>query len=329
MVLQVAAFISRRWCVPPDLCRVDLEPLQGGLESTVAWARVSGAEGDARIPTQFVIKELPPGLEREADVYETLWQHLDRPPAVRVIGREVAAQKTWLYLEHAQPSSPWPWSDTQVAGAVCRSLARLHESHVPHETFAWDYEAQLARSAQSTLDLARAARSPSGRRFWRRCGDLRRVVAALPRIRDRLLSGATSIIHGDMHPGNVILRGGAASDVVFIDWARARIGSPLEDVAAWLHSLGCWEPEARRRHDTLMRIYLDARRTSQPFGSDVRTDYWFASASNGLAGAIRYHLAVLSDPETSEAARYDSRRALNAWERVIRRAAVLISTWDR
>jgi hypothetical protein len=128
-----------------------------------------------------------------------------------------------------------------------------------------------------------------------------------------------------MHPGNVILRVGDDPDVLLIDWARARIGSPIEDVASWLHSLGCWEPEARRRHDTLMRIYLDARQDRRGFVSDLRVDYWFASASNGLSGAIRYHLAVLSDTATTDAARYDSARALGAWQRVIRRAAALLS----
>lgn len=323
---QVADFISRRWCVPADLCRVEVQLLHGGLESTVARARISRPEGHDRIPSQFVIKRLPHGSEREADVYEVLWKHLDRPPAVRVIGRHVSARSTYLYLEEAQPFNVWPWSDMQLAGGVCRTLARLHESPaLPRETFTWDYESALARSAQSTLELATHACDVTGRRWWRRLGDLRRVVTALPRIRKRLLSVSTTVIHGDVHPGNVILRG-SDSEVVLIDWARARLGSPLEDVASWLHSLGCWEPQARCRHDTLMRVYLDARGKPQPFAGDVRTDYSLASASNGLSGAIRYHLAVLTDPSSSEAARYDSDRALIAWRRVIRRAAALLTT---
>ncbi len=301
--------------------------LPGGLESAVARARISRPAGHPVIPPQLVVKQLPAGFEREADVYELLWRHFDSPPAVRLFGREIAPQGTYLYLEDAEASATWPWADTQRSGAVCRALARLHdEGTLPHETFSWDYETDLARSAQSTLDLATAARETSGSRCWRRLGDLRRVVTALPRIRRRLLSGETTVIHGDMHPGNVILRAGADPEVALIDWARARVGSPLEDVASWLHSLGCWEPEARRRHDTLMRIYLDARRKRRPFASDVRVDYWFASASNGLSGAIRYHLAVLSDATSSEAARYDSGRALIAWQRVARRAAALLNT---
>jgi hypothetical protein len=75
-----------------------------------------------------------------------------------------------------------------------------------------------------------------------------------------------------------------------------------------------------------MRVYLDARHAPQPFAADVRSDYWLASASNGLSGAIRYHLATLSDTESSEGARSHSRRALLAWTRVIRRAAAILST---
>lgn len=327
MVSQVTAFISRRWHVPRELLRVDVQALHGGLESAVARARISRPDGHSAIPPQLVIKQLPAGFEREGDVYELLWRHFDRPPAVRLLGREMVAPATYLYLEDAQPSASWPWSDARRAGAVCQALARLHDDGtLPHGAFSWDYETDLARSAQSTLELATDARDASGQRLWRRVGDLRRVVTALPRIRMRLLAGATTVIHGDIHPGNVILRAGADTEVVLIDWARARIGSPLEDVASWLHSLGCWEPEARRRHDTLMRIYLDARRSRRPFASDVRLDYWLASASNGLSGAIRYHLAVLSDPGSTGAAQYDSGRALFAWQRVVKRAAAFLST---
>ena len=321
----MTSFISRRWRVPEARLHVEVQPLRGGLESTVLLARVTLDEEQPSIPKRLVIKELAAGLEREADIYDLLWRHLERPPAVRVLGREIAGQATLLYLEEAQPCSTWPWSDPALAAAVCRALARLHDNPLPLHGFSWDYDALLARSAEATLALAAGARDAAGRRFWRRLGDLRRVVAALPAIRLRLLAGAPSVIHGDMHPGNVILRD-ADPRVVLIDWARARVGSPLEDIASWLHSLGCWEPQARRRHDTLMRAYLDTRTTACRFGADVRLQYWLASVSNGLSGAIRYHLGVLADPMSDASACTDSRRALAAWERVVRRGAALLST---
>lgn len=328
MTSRVTSFISRRWRVPDTLLRVEVEPLRGGLESAVALARIVVRDTPSSVPRQLVVKQLPAGFEREAHVYELLWRHLDAPPAVRMFGREDSAQATYLYLEEAQASSSWPWSDMARSGAVCRALARLHDNvDLPREAFSWNHESRLQASAESTLEIARNARDSSGRRYWRRVGDLGRVVAALPSIRRHLLSKDTAVIHGDMHPGNVVLRGESPTpDVVLIDWARARIGSPLEDVASWLHSLGCWEPEARRRHDTLMRAYLDARTLRRAFDSDVRIEYWLASVSNGLAGAIRYHLAVLSDPASTEDARYDSRRALSAWQRVVRQAAALLSS---
>jgi aminoglycoside phosphotransferase (APT) family kinase protein len=326
MTSQVTAFVSRRWCAPGEGCRVELEPVQGGLESTVLRARISPSTSERAVPSQLVIKQLPAGSTREADVYAVLWRHLERPPAVRVMGQDVSTHATHLYLEHAHPWCSWPWSDARRAAGVCRVLARFHDDErLPRDAFAWDYEQSLARSAQQTLAAAQEARDSGGRRWWRRTGDLRRVVTALPCLRGHLLSGEQTVIHGDVHPGNVILRGPADTDVVLLDWARARLGSPLEDVASWLHSLGCWEPEARRRHDTLLRVYLEARRTHRALSADVRRDCWLASASNGLAGAIRYHLAVLSDEGRAPADRADSKQALAAWARVIKRTAALLT----
>jgi aminoglycoside phosphotransferase (APT) family kinase protein len=203
----------------------------------------------------------------------------------------------------------------------------LHDSKQLHQQILidWDYESDLARSAQETLDVARNARDKTGVRHWRRFGDLRRVVTALPALRSALLQTST-FIHGDVHPGNIILRPGERIDVAFIDWARARLGSPLEDLASWLHSLGCWEPEARRRHDTLLRAYLEARSPQQTITTELRRKYWYACASNGVSGAIRYHLSVVDDAASSNEMKGNSAQALRAWERVIRRVAALLAT---
>jgi Ser/Thr protein kinase RdoA (MazF antagonist) len=243
-----------------------------------------------------------------------------------MFGRGVSGGTTQLYLEQARAFCPWPWPDTALAARVCRQLAQLHDvPELPRTAFSWNYEDALLRSAEDTLTFAAGARDPEGRRVWRRLGDLRRVVGALPDLRRQLLSAGTTVIHGDIHPGNVILRAsGSGIDVVLIDWARARAGSPLEDVASWLHSLGCWEPQARRRHDTLLRAYLDARAAPPAFDATVRVNYGLAAVSNGLSGAIRYHLSVLATAGTSEPKRRDSHRALAAWTRVVRHAAVLV-----
>jgi Ser/Thr protein kinase RdoA (MazF antagonist) len=149
-----------------------------------------------------------------------------------------------------------------------------------------------------------------------------RLVAALPEIRRVLLASAphAAWIHGDMHPGNVILRRGAAgAEPVLLDWARARPGSPLEDVSAWVQSLGHWEPQARRFHDTLVRAYLAARGLEPRLDRQFRRLYWLAVACNALAGALRYHVDTLGQARTP-AQRATALTLTRKWLRVIRRA---------
>jgi len=322
----ITAFVAERWSVAERSLDVEVVPLHGGLESAVARARITHADGHASIPETIVVKQLERGLEREADVYGWLWRNFDVPPAVRVLGHGRHGETTLLFLEDAGPTASWPWADVEVAAGVCRALSRLHDSRVAPIACSWDYEREVAKSAALTLRTALHARDTAGRRYWTRLGDLRHVVAKLPQIRAELLADRTTLIHGDVHPGNVCVGvGEPPATPLLIDWGRARVGSPLEDVASWLHSLGCWEPEARRRHDTLMRAYLDARAVPRPFDNALRREYWLALVSNGLSGAIRYHLAVLIDPASSGAMRHDSKVALTAWLRVVRRASALLA----
>lgn len=319
---RVTRFVAAQW-PPAGPLAVEVRPLRGGLESGVSVARLATPSCRPPVPSRFVVKELRGSQRREAEVYRLLWSRLPEPPAARTLGVESDADTAYLYLEMIRPLSSWPWSNSAASAEVCRELARLHDSTTLRSpVFDWGFEQELASSARETLALAGRARGAGQVRLWRRPGDLRRVVAALPAIRRGLLEPGVTIIHGDVHPGNVIVRSARrGSRVVLLDWGRARTGSPLEDVASWLHSVGCWEPQARRYHDTLLRAYLDSRRLPLPMGGDLRRQYWFASASNGLAGAIRYHLAVLSDRASTPRARRNSHRALCEWERVIRRAA--------
>lgn len=327
MKRDIEAFVCRRWAVPRRGLRVALEPVRGGLESVVARVTIAATRPPAGLPDRLVVKRLPDGGGREADVYGVLWRHVEQPPAARVLGVQTAGETRLLYLEDVRARATWPWAEQACAAAVCRELARFHEhAALPRGAFDWDYDAELRRSAGATLAAALDARYAGGSRIWRRFGDLKRVVSGLDLIRARLAGAGRVVIHGDVHPGNVILREGAAHQVALIDWGRARLGSPLEDVASWLHSLGCWEPQARRRHDSLLKAYLGSRQTPWALDAGLRELYWYASASNGLAGAIRYHLAVLGDRSASHGAIGDSRRALFQWERVVRRAAALLST---
>ena len=323
---QIEAFVSEHWQIPAEQLRVSVRSILGGLESAVGRARLRATQPHRAFPHRMIVKEMRGRAAREADVYEMLWRDLEHPPAARVFGCSSADDARYLFLEDVQSPNDWPWRDTAVSAAVCRALARLHDSTtLPSKVEFWDYEAELASSASETLAVAAASRTGNGTRVWRAYRELKRIVDALPKFRERLLSAGIALIHGDVHPGNVIIRPNDTDlAVTLIDWSRTRVGSPLEDVASWLHSLGCWEPEARRRHDTLLRAYLESRTSPTQITADLRKHYWFASASNGLAGAIRYHIAVLSDPASAEGMRSNSQQALHAWERVVRRAAALV-----
>jgi hypothetical protein len=330
MEAQVVQFLASRCPAFNAWERVVVTPLRGGLEAVIARATVHGLpRGHCDIPRRFIIKELRGTQRREAAVYDELWVKGAAPPAARVLGTTRSEDVDFLFLEDVRSLANWPWSDTDASMAVCRVLAKLHRAKLPRAAILsdWNYEEELRASAASTLAFAAAARGAAGGRIWQRFGDLKNVVAALPALRGGLLGEDLAFIHGDMHPGNVLVRRrGQTAQVVLIDWARARLGSPLEDLASWLHSLGCWEPDARRRHDTLLHAYLEERGEPRELNPQFRSRYWYASACNGLSGAIRYHLSVLSNLACSADLRCHSLRALAEWERVIRRVAAILAT---
>jgi aminoglycoside phosphotransferase (APT) family kinase protein len=331
MDTNAAALVAQQALALPARALLQVRPLRGGLQSAVARVLVT-APGPLpqQLPRTLVVKQLLGAHRREAEVYRLLWGSLPQPPAARVLAHSDTADACYLCLEDVRSISAWPWRDHAMAVAACETLARIHDvaglaDAVPPSSF----EQELRASAVETLALAAAAKLPGGR-LWRRLGDLRRVVAALERMRARLLESGSTLVHGDVHPGNVLVRaGGRPGRIVLIDWAASRIGSPLEDVASWLHSLGCWDADSRRRHDSLLAAYLRARQHPMRLDAAVRANYWLASASNGLAGAIRYHLSVLLDPASSGRARRASLRALDEWQRVMRRAAAVLAPTSR
>ncbi len=117
----------------------------------------------------------------------------------------------------------------------------------------WDYEAELGCIALETLTmLDRCRLKPDLAMLARQLPSLKRLVLARAEIRRELLAEKpfeVCPIHGDVHTGNALVRRQSGRhQPVLLDWGRARPGSPLEDVSSWLHSLGFFETEARRRH---------------------------------------------------------------------------------
>ena len=333
---RLAAFVRRRQEAGLGDLHLDVRPLRGGLQAAaVARVRARFVDGRGRRRSDvFVVKRLDGHAVREAAIYETLLAGVGAP-APRLLGVDgVGATTRYLYLEWVNPGRRWPWGHDEAAGAVLDQLAALHRSVPVAGSGAalaeWDYEAELVASARSTLSLLEAAAGDSGPigdvpGFRRGRSALRRVADALPAIRRELLAArpfGVALVHGDAHPGNALIRGrGPGSRAVLLDWARARRGSPLEDVSSWLQSLGYWELEARRRHDTLLRRYLKARAFPAELSRAVRDAYWLAAACNVLAGALRYHLSVASGwGKPAATRRAGALRAARDCLRIVRRA---------
>jgi hypothetical protein len=310
--------------------RTDLKPLRGGIEAAhvaLATVRYRDAAGRQRV-LRYVRKQLNGRGLREAAVH----QRLAAKYAARMSPRFFAVEPhspdvVILCIEAIRRTRSWPWGDPSCGGLVLRRVAELHAGS-PGAAAAlppWDYDGEVALSAEATLTAVACCRAdPDLAVLATHVAPLRRIVLALPRLRRELLSEhpfGSVPIHGDLHTGNVLLRrNGAGEEPVLLDWGRARIGSPFEDVSSWLQSLGYWEPEARRFHDTLLATYLSARGMERRLTPQIRGAYWLAGASNALAGALLYHLSIAADRHRGKARRCAALHAANDWLRVIRRA---------
>ena len=327
---RVAAFAARRLGTSPQQLRLRKWRLRGGLESaSVTRWLVEDTRGASARHSSFVVKRLDRVQQREGAVYQRVFSSIpDLAPDLLWV-ENPSDSTSYLYLEYIRPARPWPWTNTAAAALVLTRLAELHTrttvACMAHPELVWDYESELAVSAAMTLEVFDQAvtGSDSGRLRSGR-GALRRTCEAMPAMRRSLLAAAPfgrTVIHGDVHSGNAVVTGAPGRErVVLFDWARSRTGSPLEDVASWLQSLGHWEPEAKRRHDTLVRHYLRARGETGDIPRSLRAAYWFAAASNVLAGALRYHLAISADTAASVGARAAAMRAARDHLRVVRRA---------
>jgi hypothetical protein len=323
---RLIAFLVARYGAVLSSPEMEVRELRGGLSSAVAlvttWLRDGG--GPRRVA--FVVKLVQGGAAREAAVYRRLSTSVARSFSPELLGAHRLGHRRWLlYLEQIVPVHRWPWTDNAHTARVLDRLSRLHgEVRSGAALPGWNYEAELLTSARATLALAeRLPRSEVGR-LARGLPALRRVVQTLPAMRRQLLAFqplGSAIIHGDVHPGNVLVRlQNGVAEPVLLDWGRARVGSPLEDVSSWLQSLGYWEPEAKRRHDTLLAGYLAAWGHSPVLLRSLRDAYWCAAASNALAGALGYHLSEAIRPEASSDARAAAAWNAADWLRVIRRA---------
>jgi aminoglycoside phosphotransferase (APT) family kinase protein len=329
---RIEEALARRTGEAPRGLRLEATPLTGGLVSeSVQSVAAHFVDGRGRARAQrFVVKQLAGEARREAAIYRALRGSSVQRLAPALVSIDQDKDGTiQLVIQQVLPRQRWPWRDVSAVSSVLCTLATLHQtdaasSLTPHVND-WNFELELqARAARliQHLEEQRAALRAAG--IDVRLALIRRLAARLPAWRQQLLSFLplpTTVIHGDVHSGNVMLHTHEAKPApVLIDWARARIGSPLEDVSSWLQSLSFWEPVARRRHDTLFGEYLGARGLSATLTRDLRQAYWLAGASNCFAGSLEYHVQVGTAPDVPQTERLAALRAVRDQLRILRRA---------
>lgn len=340
--------VERRWG-PVSEVTVEVERLRGGLEAASV-ARVTARYRDASERSRsrrWVIKRIDRSGEREVAIHRCLSEAGARFVPEVIADERLEDGDHLLHVEWVRPYRRWPWRDLAVARRITRCLARMHRTLDARlgsvEIPGWDYEAELEHSAQATVRrLERLPADGALRKVRRSLPAARRLTRDLPELRRRLHDWGgpgTRWIHGDLHPSNVVVRTRDRRLVpVLLDWGRARPGSPLEDVSSWLLSLSVWEPKARRRHDRLLRDYLEAAGALDAAGSpeaadqsrpaepprlddELRDLYWIAGACNALAGALRVQVRDALHAHSARARR-DALAAAETWARALQRADV-------
>jgi hypothetical protein len=309
-------------------------PLRGGIGGAAVTEFLSrfvdpgGRPGTLRI----VAKHLVGHAAREALVYERLvLPHVPflGPPVLAIVP---ARDDVVVFMGAVRRRCSWPWREVSTAARVLEAVAQLHASEsAARDVPAWDYEAELEVRAAETLEaVERARHSAIAPLVSGTLTPLLRLVDEQREWRRALLAGplAPCAIHGDLHTGNVVV-GGRSPGLTLLDWARTRVGSPFEDVCSWLQSLAFWEPEVRRRHDTLLNAYLSARGVARPASRAMRFSYWLAGASNALSGALAFHLNGAMSADASPRQRARSVGAARDWLRIVRRADACWTSFTR
>jgi len=139
-----------------------------------------------------------------------------------------ASGRDWLALEKLAGAELWQHGDAQAWHAAARWAARLHRAYAGLEPAPrlLHHDPRLHRRW-----LARA-RAAHGRALERLRAPARAAIerlAALPR----------TLIHGELYPSNVIVRGRRA---VAVDWEMAAVGPAVIDLAALATG---WGPRER------------------------------------------------------------------------------------
>ncbi len=188
--------------------------------------------------SQLVLK-LTPGLRIAADEAAALREWAASPHAVLL--HDADLERGALLLERVQPGTrladepgPWPLEDVAPMLSDLRQPAvPATGSGLPDLRHRVDFVFELTRGRLRRHPAA-AGGVPSGL-----LEDSRIAACALAD------DGPVGLVHGDLHPGNV-LRGGPGREMVAID-PRPCLGDPAFDAVDWVLAGGGGEAAVRNR----------------------------------------------------------------------------------
>lgn len=189
----------------------------------------------------LLVKCLSSPYFREADVYRQVLPLISVPrPRLLLIVEDAATNLYWLVIQFIQGTSPaFP---RQISG-VLQTLASLHDMTFNVHDLSLPVLREPVRRLTymyrcATESIAQVSALPLGR-----CTEIAKQILEYPcGFSDVhwLSLSANTLVHGNVHSGNVILDASCAGTRAFlIDWADSDIGSPLEDLGDVLCEWPC------------------------------------------------------------------------------------------
>jgi thiamine kinase-like enzyme len=185
---------------------------------------------------------------REPWVYQNvLMEATLGPPSLWAAVTDFAVDRHWLFLERVNGVPLAEVGNRDAWCAAAEWLGRFHATasvrrslHGPLLRHSKAYHRRwLARAVSAAMENARA--SDAAREKLVR---LRSLASAHERATEAVLSAASSLIHGEFYPSNVLIeQTGATFAVHPVDWEMTAVGPPLLDLAALMS--GRWSADDR------------------------------------------------------------------------------------
>ncbi|EGX59429.1 hypothetical protein SZN_12523 [Streptomyces zinciresistens K42] len=213
-------------------------------------------------------------------------------------------------------------------------LTRVDEDAVPPLPTGWPRSPRSDDFLRKVVELTeREVRRPNWPRFrgiFERLGVDEGALARLADRVPRMTPRPFSLLHGDLHAGNVIVTGDGRIPLVFVDWELASFGDPLWDlavhlvrtghtpaqrdvaVAAWTRGVQRWSPRAADgladdlghyiAFEQTLSLYPDVMRELHALEESLPDEQGLTAATRRVGAALEAAAGLLGLSPPSETA---------------------------